>query len=344
MTKNSQDNLQKFVDNLENEKITPNNQTTQNNLSQNQEKPEIITKKQDQILLEELKSHNELGATLIIWRNNFTSFIATNLTLAIAFLGLSFALIFYFGDIINSYSNLVLSKLPFLKILNISNILHLSLGIVFWLFFTYLRSCYLVIISNYLQQNYSKGNFSFGLSKILSFILAEIMQIVMFIIGIFMIILSPLFGAKYYLTLPIIYNQNDSAINAMFESKEYCRYRLFFIMKHMFLITFVTIALVAIGYFITQSFISNNLTLISLNLLIFTLVILPFNSCYRFFIYKKTQDMTGEMRFRIGAVEKTCFVLLRIGFLGLLVLNIFLITNGSFGSAVDKVIMLLFNQ
>ena len=199
----------------------------------------------------------------------------------------------------------------------------------------------MVIISNYLQQDYSKGTFSFGLSKILSFILAEIMQIVMFIIGLIMIILSPLFGAKYYLTLPIIYNQNDSAINAMFESKEYCRGQIAFVMKHMFLITFVSIALLAISYFVTQNFISNNVILISLNFLIFSLVILPFNSCYRFFIYKKLQNVTGEMKFGISASQKIWFMLSRIGFLSLLVFNIFLIVNGSFGNAIEKVIDLL---
>lgn len=336
MSKNSDNNLENFVDHLNEKTISkPDPSFEGNSIEESQNLSHA------QILLNELNDHSTLTGSIIILRQNFLTFAKVNLALTVAFLAFSFALIFFYGDLIYNYSTTALAYLPFLKTINITNILHVILAILFFLFFTWMRSSYLTIISNYICGDESLGAFRFGLIKILSFILAEVMQLVMFIIGAFMLVLSPFFGAKYYLTLPIIYSQNDGAINSMFESREYSHGQMLYTLRHMFAITFFTTALIVIFYFITTHFIQNQLILLSLNFLIFSFLILPFHACYRFFLYKKLQNITGEMRFETNLKEKIWFVFSRVTFLLLLVINIYLIANGSLGDSFDKVMFLI---
>ncbi len=292
----------------------------------------------------ELRGMPLLRGAAQIFRKEFFSFLRVNFVVTVSFLLSLFATLLWCGSTIQSYSSKFLNHLPFLNYFGLSNALSLTILLLFWIFFSHLRSAYLAVVSNYFCPSEHFKPLRFGLKKIFSFILIEFMQIVMFLMGLILVFLAPFFGTKYFLSLPVMMNQNEGAVNSMFDSKEYTRGQMAATMRCMFFISIFTISVITSCLLITNLFINNNLIFWAVNFLLFSFLFLPLHSCYRFLIYKKLQHLTGEMKFKIEFGEKLWFVASRLAFLLLLSINIFLAAIGAFDDELRGVFIELKNS
>lgn len=345
MTKNSTDNqLPDFLDKLE--KTSEEAQKIPEVFAGNsiEVEPEEIVNlrpKFEQLINEtELKSLSILRGALRIFRENFNVFTKANLFLTVGFMLLLFAVFMLFGGNVYAYATQLFNKIPLLGSLGLKSALPVLLILIFWIFFVWMRATYLAIVGNYFCPNEEFQPIRFGFFNIVSFILIECLQIIMFLIGIFLIVMSPVFGAKYFLALPVKTSQNDGAVNSMFESREYVRGHLKSTLRAMFFIS--TLSILFIGFFavISAYFVTSNLVFWSLNFFLLIFFLLPLHTCYRFLLYKKLQNLTGALKFQTSFGERMWFIFSRLAFLGLVVVNIFLIVTGGFGDALDKIIFL----
>lgn len=280
-----------------------------------------------------------LRGALIVFRKEFLAFLRVYFFVSCGFLLVLFPSLLQWGDAIHKSSYKFFNNMHFLQAIGLNSILPLAVLLLFWIFFSWLRAAYLSIASNYFAFDEHFKPLRFGLTKLLSFILIECLQIVMFLIGIALfVIMLPVFIARYSLSHAVMINQNDEAIDSMFESKDYVRRHFWPVLLSNLFITFLIIILLVGSLLLTNLFIENEWIFWSLNFFFFSFLLLPIHGCYRLLLYKRLQK-EGELKLKTRALEKIWFVLLRIVFLALLVVNIFLVATGAFGDTLDKIIL-----
>lgn len=343
MTKNSSnDQVPEFIKNLENSLNLPMNAIRDagglagNSIAENAvpERPDFQTL----ILSSKLGGMSILKGALHIFRSNFLAFIKINLILTVSFWAVLFLLISQGKEKIENYTTPI-SKL--LSSAGLKSIWPLICLLLLWLFFSLLRSSYLAIVGNYFRANENFKPISTGLKKLISFILIECMQVVMFLIGAILLIVWPIFVTRYFVALPAMINQSDGAVNSLFESEKYVKKEFSKVFSCVVFITFSTILVAAICAALGHYFITNKVVFWSLNFFIVSFVLLPIHTCYRFLLYEKICQVVGEIQITASVGEKIWFTSSRVVFLALAVINIFLIATGTFGSAADKIILII---
>lgn len=277
------------------------------------------------------------GAATIVHRK-FFSFLRINVILTVSFLIFLLLILLQQGMRINGISYDFVQHLTFMQIIGLDSVFPLLLLLFFWIFFSYLRSSYLAVASNYFTRNNSFNPLAAGFRKTLSFMLVEALQIVVFLIGILSVMLLPAFSTRYFLASAAMINKDQGGINAMLESKEYSKDKMIMMLGFMFFITIFTAATVIACLLITNLFIDNKLIFWATNFFLFTFLFLPLHSSYRLLLYKKMHHSYGEFRINIAFLEKLWFTLSRLIVLSLLVANVFLIATGAFGDVLDKII------
>jgi hypothetical protein len=277
------------------------------------------------------------GAATIVHKK-FFSFFRVNLFLTVSFLLILLVMFLQWGVKIRGVSYDFVDQFTFMQIIGFDSTLPLILSLFFWIFFSYLRASYLAVASNYFTHNNSFNSISAGFKKTLSFMLVEALQIVVFLIGILSVMLLPAFSTRYFLASSAMINKNQSAIDAMLESKEYSKEKMIMMLGFMFFITIFTSVTVLACLLITNLFIDSRLIFWATNFFLFTFLFLPLHSSYRLLLYKKMRHSYGEFKIKITFPEKLWFTLSRLIVLGLLVANVFLIATGAFGDVLDKVV------
>ena len=285
-----------------------------------------------------LDAFSLLRSAATIVHRKFFSFLRVNLSLTVGFLLILLAMFLQWGLKIPGISYDLVQHLTFMQIIGLDSIFPLVLLLFFWIFFSYLRSSYLAVASNYFTHNNSFNPLSAGFRKTLSFMLVEALQIVVFLIGVLSVMLLPAFSTRYFLASSAMINKNQGGINAMLESKEYSKDKMIMMLGFMFFITIFTAATVMACLLITNLFIDSKLIFWATNFFLFTFLFLPLHSSYRLLLYKKMRHSYGEFKINITFAEKLWFTLSRLIVLGLLVLNIFLIATGAFGDVLDRLV------
>ncbi|OFW80000.1 MAG: hypothetical protein A2887_06775 [Alphaproteobacteria bacterium RIFCSPLOWO2_01_FULL_40_26] len=278
----------------------------------------------------ELDGKSLLRGAMAIFRKEFFAFVRVNIVITICFLSALFAVLLKWGFLIHDSSAVIFKNIFFLQYFGVRSILIFAVFLLFWIFFSWLRASYLAVAANYFCADESFKPMRFGLKKLISFILVELLQLVMIGIGFMLAVFAPYFGAKYFVALPTMVAQNDGAISSMFESREYSRGQ---IKKLIYCASFIAALILcdmALSAFVISFFIDNVLIFWALNFFLFSFFFLPLHSCYRFLVYEKLRHLTGELKFQISFGEKLWFILSRLAVLALLVVNIFLIHSGAF--------------
>ncbi len=273
------------------------------------------------------------GAALIFYKE-FFSFLRTNVVLTISFLVTLF-LLFLYGQ--QHIQNINIGKYHnILKVFGFNDLLPVAEIILFWIFFSWLRTSYLAAASNYFNSEKNKKNtLLLGLKRTISFMLIESLRAVIFLVGCFFFVILPALQARYFSASAIAICQNEGGINAMFESKEYTEGRLMATMRSMIFINLYIIATVVSCVLITNFFIKDSLIFVATNFFLFSFLFLPLHACYRMLLFKKLQFLDGELRFSATMFEKLFLVLWYVGILAMIV---FIILSPQFSGVLDRVI------
>lgn len=341
MTQNSSNNqVPDFITKLENSLDLPINAIRDSGKPIAENVPAERPGFQKLILSSKLGGRSILKGALHIFRKNFLAFVKVNLILTASFWAVLFLLILQGKEKIENY---IIPISNFLHSAGFKSIWPIIYFLLFWLFFSLLRSSYLAIVGNYVRTNENFKPISLGLTKLTSFILIELMQVVMFLIGTILLLVWPIFATRYFVALPAMINQSDGAVNSLFESEKYVKKEFFRVFCCVIFITFLTILIVTIFALLSHYFISNKVVFWSFNFFMVSFVLLPIHACYRFLLYEKICQVAGEIQITANVGEKIWFTNSRIVFLALAVINIFLIATGTFGSAVDKILLMIGN-
>lgn len=164
------------------------------------------------------------------------------------------------------------------------------------------------------------------------------------LLGAVTIFLLPVLGARYSLALPVAIAQNDKAVNALFESREYVIGQTRKIGGIVFYSNFTLLFAVVFLTVVLSYFIEN--TLIFWGIIIFstTFLILPIHASFRFLLYKKLQNLTGEFKLETSTKEKIWFVILRIALLAILIQGSWMIINAGFFDQIFYKVGLFFHK
>ena len=268
----------------------------------------------------ELKKDLLFRGSTKIFSAEFLSFVKNGGAIILIFLPLFFLIHFYKSSLAGYQSQAYL--------------------LMTWIFFCCLRANYLAIISNYFSYNRPLNPLKYCFKKLVSFILIEVLQIVILLLGVIVIPLFPFLGAKYSLALPAMISQNEKAVNSLFESREYVRGQTLKVINLIFYSNF-TLIFATIFLIVLLSYLIKSLIIFwALIFLIFSFVILPMQAAYRFLLYKKLQKITGEFKFEADLREKIYFVIWRMALLALVVAGVWAVVNSGFGEvALDKAIL-----
>lgn len=273
------------------------------------------------------------GAASIFYKE-FFSFLRVNVILTVSFLVTLFLLFLYAEGYIQ---NINLGKYyNILKIFGFNDLMPVIEIILFWIFFSWLRTSYLAAANNFFNSEKNKKNtLLLGLQRIISFMLIESLRAVVFLVGCFFFVILPALQARYFSASAITICQNEGGINAMFESKEYTEGRLMATMRSMIFINLYIIATVVSCILITNFFIKDSLIFVAVNFFLFSFLFLPLHACYRVLLFKKLQFLDGELRFSATMFEKLFLVLWYVGILAMIVL---IILSPQFSGVLDRVI------
>lgn len=298
--------------------------------SQNTSHDQLATSDFEKLLLKtKFSGPSLLSAAYHIFSREFFSFLRINITISAMFAVLITALLASWDSKIGKNTEVIFQNFKLLQNYGSQEFLILVILLFTWIFFSFLRAAFLATISNYYSLEKDLQPLHFGLQKTFSFLVVELMQIVMLAIGVIMIVFAPLFGARYFVALPAMINQDDDGISSMIESKEYTRNKIFGVIFCMIYITLFSLLAVGVSAFVTSIFIKDNLTFWLLNLTIFNSFILPIHSAFRFTAYRKLQHGTGQLKYEVGFIDKLWFTSLRLFFLAFLLFNIYLISTGT---------------
>lgn len=319
MTKNSSEsNLESFIADLESKKA--------------EEKPkETFTKDSDELsfagnaieLIEEkiptkaelidqededceTKATKILKKSLSIFSHNFSRFCLSNLLITVIFLLAIFGILFWQTSSIPTLKSAILSPLKEGKIL-------VEIFLISWIYASLIRCSYLTICSNFFGNTNYRLPIFFSLKKLFSFITLEIMQMLMIAIGAIFVFLAPFFGARYFLSSPLLIDEDEDSISSMLKSSQIVQSQMMPVFNCMILINFFLVAILALIYFGLKELIKNDLILYTLILFTFSFFLLPIHTCFRFLLYKRIQKFTKDQVFEtISTKRKISFIFSRL--------------------------------
>ncbi|MBU6140186.1 MAG: hypothetical protein KGP29_01330 [Proteobacteria bacterium] len=244
-----------------------------------------------------------------IFSENFFTFCRVNFVITSIFLLSIFALIFWQSSLVPNLNFILQNHQKDYDLIAISILIS-------WIFFSWLRASYSDISSNYFEDKNSYSPIFFGAKKLFSFLVLEMMQIVLLLIGFLLLFLAPFFGARYFLSLPVMIENDNDSISSMLISAKLSELWMIKVMSSMIFISFFVISSVFFLYFYLSELISDRLILLSLIFFIFSFFLLPIHSCFRFVLYKKLQSLTKvDTSEEFSTERKMFFVISRFTFL-----------------------------
>lgn len=278
------------------------------------------------IVNSDLSFSSLIDGAAIICSKRFFSFLEINLYLTLSFLLTTFVLLWEFGEALHNSFAGIIGSFAIFNILGVKSSTYFVVFLLFWIFFCWLRSSYLVAINNYFSpENHQEKPLQKGFRRIISFMLAEFLQVLVGILGLVMgLVMMPVFMVQYFLSLPAMIAQKERAINSLFESKEYVKGQFFKTLNCSLSITLFIGAAMASCLLITDAFFKDKMMLFAVNFFLFSFLFLPLHASYRFLLYKKLQNITGEMRFKSTLKERVWFVFSRITLLAVIIIDVFL--------------------
>lgn len=283
----------------------------------------------------ELEALPVLKGALTIYFSKIFSFAITSLIIVALFLAITFGMIYGYGDFEGFSAEGVLNILRQQNYTQFEGKQSLLVIPIAWIFFSWLRTSYLVAANGYFEP--SKPLLS-SLDKIISFMLIELMSLVILVLGLVIFPILPFIVTKYYISSAVLAAQNEGGINSMLESGEYVEGRMVKTISCSFFINVFIAALMLSIFIVSDFFIKDNLIFWSLNILLFIFIFLPIHACYRFLIFKKLQFLDGELRVEESALQKFWFVFLRLFLFGSAVAVIILTANGKMSGFVSEFI------
>lgn len=244
-----------------------------------------------------------------IYSKNFFKFLLVNLTLTISFLVILFFFVSNYSDLIVDSVVGIVRDLYIHKSIGYGSIASLMIILLFWIFFSWLRASYLAIANDYFEKT---KVFSVGLLKLVSFMMVELVRLIIFLVGIILLPLLPFLVTRYYISSAVLVAQNEGGINSMLESKEYIEGRIRTTLSCVFVINIFILATIISCGLITNLLISQSLIFWSLNIFLFNFIFLPLHSCARFLLFKKLQQLDGELRVKISFFKRFLFIFIRL--------------------------------
>ena len=253
-----------------------------------------------------LSDKNIFKEGLIVFGQNFTTFLRVNLTTTLIFLILTFGLLFWKKSIIPDLRAALVDPLG-------DGSLLLMIALCFWIFFSYLRAAYLTVCSNYFGDNERRSPIFYGFGKIFSFMVLEVMQIFMIIIGAMMIFLAPFYGTRYFLSAPIMIEDDEDVVGSMIRSAQVVQLWILASVRCAFFITFSSVLIIASSYLIITSLVSDKLIAYSAIFFLFSFFLLPIHSCFRFTLYKKLHTLVkNHLIDEVSTKQKISFLVSRL--------------------------------
>ncbi len=339
MTKNSSNSdLESFVSSLDESKIEPQlkdikiskekaEMSFAGNVIEVHEEREIRTKSEpspteyfDDITIKNLSL---LKMASQIFSQNFFTFCRINFVVSSGFLLSIFGLLFWQESSIPDIKSVLQNPKH-------DGVLFAASILLFWIFFSWLRTSYTTISSNYFDETESRSPLIYGGRRIFSFLVLEIMQIVLLLIGSLLVFLAPFFGARYFIGLPIMIESDEDAITSLLLSAKLAGFWMLKVMNSMIFISFFVVVIIGSLYFGLKELINNQLILLSLISFIFSFFVLPIHSCFRFVLYKKLQSLTGSSGSEnFSAKRKISFALSRLTILAALLSLIAIFVTGT---------------
>lgn len=272
------------------------------------------------------KSLSLLRAAIDIFAHNFFTFFLVNFVISSVFLFALFGLLYFLKSSVPDIHSVLQNPKR-------DGALFASAILLFWIFFSWLRASYLTISSNYFTDTRRHLLLIFGVKKLFSFLVLEIMQIVIITIGALFVFLAPFYGARYFLASPIMIEEDEDAIGSMLLSAKHVGYWMLLTIRCMTFSWFVAIGIILILYSSLSTLVSDQLILLSLIFFIFSFFVLPIHSCFRFALHKKLQSLTGGYQIEMIATgKKLVFALSHIILLAVLLFVIWLFVVGMISS------------
>lgn len=317
--KNSEIDLESFVSDLDDTRKESSLKTDGDELSfagnaidlSRQDHP-LTPKNRELVEAHDLKSSSILRDAIENFFMRFLSFVRVNATITLTFFSLFFLLIIRPETAIPNISAAI--KNPWSD-----GVLLAGIILTFWIFISWIRCSYLVIASNHYDDEEEHRPLIFGIRKLFSFLMLEIMQIVTIILGTLLLFLAPFFSARYFLAMPLLVEDAETdSVESMLKSAKYAEFWMLLVMRCMVFISLFTIFTIAATYILLEIISDNKVIIYSSLLFIFSFFLLPIHCCFRVSLKKKIQFLVkNETITSVFPSDKLMFILSRFLFLAL---------------------------